>query len=300
MPLSREEVEQIAKSSAQAVLEGLHRYAVEYKEPDTVEQGLQDSMIEERTAADWYRKRAKNAADYHVDGETMALYQDIAVDEDEHYSRLNDRLQKLTKELETVSLQPVRDYWDTYLENNPLRMVFKDTDAAAFLTTMIEAAGDILREYCGKRDGGYMMEKLRYIERGAKGSHRDWVDLLATKESEKLGETRKLLEGLPVRDQITALVKSLLVSICDRTANRVEFFLNQLEPLLKSTKPKLPAGGRYLRQQGEWVYAKVGYTEMQGRKSPNGIEFVQVSSAFDQNDLDEATRMIEEFFGKAA
>lgn len=100
MGLSREEVAEIGKSSAQAVLEGLHRYAVDYKEPETVEQGLQDSMIEERTAADWYRRRAKNAADFHVDGETMALYQDIAVDEDEHYARLNARFQKLTKELE--------------------------------------------------------------------------------------------------------------------------------------------------------------------------------------------------------
>ncbi len=102
--MDKEEIEQIAKSSAQAVLEGLHRYAVDYKEPESVEQGLQDSMVEERTAADWYRKRAKNAADYHVDAETMALYQDMAVDEDEHYVRLNARLQKLTKELEEFEL----------------------------------------------------------------------------------------------------------------------------------------------------------------------------------------------------
>jgi rubrerythrin len=100
MPLSKEEIKQIAEASAQAVLESLHRYTVVYKEPETIEQGLQESMIEERTAADWYRKRAKNAADYHVDGETMALYQDIAVDEDEHYTKLNARLQELGKEVE--------------------------------------------------------------------------------------------------------------------------------------------------------------------------------------------------------
>lgn len=101
MALTREEIAEIARASAQAILEELHRYTVEYREPKTVEEGLQDSMIEERTAADWYRKRAKNAADYHVDVETTALYQDIAVDEDEHYDKLNARLQKLRAEENT-------------------------------------------------------------------------------------------------------------------------------------------------------------------------------------------------------
>jgi rubrerythrin len=105
MSLSVEEITQIAQKSAQTVLEGLHRYAVDYKEPATVEQGLQDSMVEEKTAADWYRRRAKNAADLHVDGETMALYQDIAVDEDEHYDRFQKRLQQLQGELQALKHQ---------------------------------------------------------------------------------------------------------------------------------------------------------------------------------------------------
>ena len=95
MPLSREEVEQIAKSSAQTVLEGLHRYAVAYKEPETIEQGLQDSMIEERTAADWYRKRADNASIAPIDSKTFNLYRHIAEEEDRHYDELNARLQQI-------------------------------------------------------------------------------------------------------------------------------------------------------------------------------------------------------------
>ena len=95
MPLSREEVEQIAKSSAQTVLEGLHRYTVAYKEPDSIEQGLQDSMIEERTAADWYRKRAEHAAIAPIDSKTFNLYRHIAEEEDRHYDELNARLQEV-------------------------------------------------------------------------------------------------------------------------------------------------------------------------------------------------------------
>lgn len=106
MPLSEDEIKEIAKASAQTVLEGLHRYAVAYKEPETIEQGLQDSMVEERTAADWYRNRAQNAADYYADAKTIALYQDIAVDEDEHYDRFKKRLGALQAEQPCLKIIP--------------------------------------------------------------------------------------------------------------------------------------------------------------------------------------------------
>ena len=98
MALSREEIVEIGKATAQAVLEGLHRYAVDYKEPTTVEEGLQDSMIEERTATDWYRKRAKHAASVH-DTKTAGLYFHIAVEEADHYEKFKARLSKLRGEL---------------------------------------------------------------------------------------------------------------------------------------------------------------------------------------------------------
>ena len=117
MALSREEIEQIAKSTAQSVLEGLHRYTVAYKEPETIEQGLQDSMIEERTAADWYRKRAEHAT---VRGErdqrTSALYEHIADEEDRHYDEFNARLQELSKELTPATIVLLAT-----TEGNPVR-----------------------------------------------------------------------------------------------------------------------------------------------------------------------------------
>jgi rubrerythrin len=97
LPLSREEIEQIAKSSAQTVLEGLHRYAVDYKEPETIEQGLQDSMIEESTAIDWYRKRAKHASSLQ-DPKTASVYLHIADDEADHLVDFKARLQGLAKQ----------------------------------------------------------------------------------------------------------------------------------------------------------------------------------------------------------
>ncbi len=97
MALSREEVTQIAKASAQTILEGLHRYTVEYKEPETIEQGLEDSMIEERTAANWYRKRAEHATTYR-DPQTAALYEHIAGEEDQHYDEFQNRFQGLAKQ----------------------------------------------------------------------------------------------------------------------------------------------------------------------------------------------------------
>ena len=53
-----------------------------------------------------------------------------------------------------------------------------------------------------------------------------------------------------------------------------------------------------LRQQGDWVYAKVGDTEMRGRRDPKGMEFEQVSPTSNREDLDKAVRIIEEFFGE--
>ena len=98
MGLSREEIAEIARASAQATLEELHRYTVEYREPTSVEQGLQDSIIEELTAADWYQKRAKHA-DSVGDTITRSLYYDIADEEQDHYKKLSKRLSLLRGEI---------------------------------------------------------------------------------------------------------------------------------------------------------------------------------------------------------
>jgi hypothetical protein len=49
-----------------------------------------------------------------------------------------------------------------------------------------------------------------------------------------------------------------------------------------------------LGKSPDWVYAKVGTTEMKGKKTSTGIQFEQVSPGYVQRDLDEAVKAIEE------
>jgi rubrerythrin len=97
MALSKEETEEIAQACTQKVLEGLHRYAVNYKEPQNIIEGLRESMVEEKTAADWYRRRGMDAR-LKGDTETADLYEHVAREEDEHYREFQDRVAALTGE----------------------------------------------------------------------------------------------------------------------------------------------------------------------------------------------------------
>jgi rubrerythrin len=106
MELSREEVVKIARETAQKVLEGIHRYAVNYKPPENIQEGLSDSMVEERTAADWYRRRGMDA---RLKGDEVIanLYEHVAREEDQHYQEFQERKDtlisaELGKELEQI------------------------------------------------------------------------------------------------------------------------------------------------------------------------------------------------------
>jgi rubrerythrin len=94
MALSREEVESIAQATAQRVLENLHRYAIGYDVPITIVGGLRESMVEESTAANWYRRRAVDAR-LKEDIPTAALYEHIASEEDQHYREFHQRANAL-------------------------------------------------------------------------------------------------------------------------------------------------------------------------------------------------------------
>jgi len=118
MPLSREEIEDIARATAQTVLEGLHRYALEYEDPETVEQGLQDSMIEERTAADWYRKRSEHAKGAGA-GPVSALYRHIAQEEDNHYEELRSRLEGTDIDISSVTISRNGSAKEVGKQDNP-------------------------------------------------------------------------------------------------------------------------------------------------------------------------------------
>jgi rubrerythrin len=53
-------------------------------------------MIEEKTAADWYRRRGMDAR-LKGDTETADLYEHVAKEEDEHYREFKERVDILTK-----------------------------------------------------------------------------------------------------------------------------------------------------------------------------------------------------------
>lgn len=103
MELSREEIEKIAQASAQKVLEGLHRYSVRYKEPQSIGEGLQDSMVEERTAADWYRRRGMDAR-LKGDEVTADMYEHVAREEGQHYQKFKERGDEFASVLASVKV----------------------------------------------------------------------------------------------------------------------------------------------------------------------------------------------------
>lgn len=62
----------------------------DYKPPETIEQGLQKSMVEENTAADWYRRRGMHAR-LRGDEITADLYEHVAREEDHHHQEFKER-----------------------------------------------------------------------------------------------------------------------------------------------------------------------------------------------------------------
>lgn len=55
----------------------------------------------------------------------------------------------------------------------------------------------------------------------------------------------------------------------------------------------LESGRPFPETYGEWVYTKVGDTEVRGRQEPSGVEIQHVSGQFDQTDFDAAVKIIE-------
>jgi rubrerythrin len=94
--LPEDEVVRIAQTSADELISKLARYALTYKEPVSVPEGLRESMGEELTAANWYRRRAQHAR-AHGDNKTADLYEHIARDEDGHYISLTQRFDQIPR-----------------------------------------------------------------------------------------------------------------------------------------------------------------------------------------------------------
>jgi len=176
----------------------------------------------------------------------------------------------------TPEVKGARTYWDTNLENNPLRVGNKDTDAGAFLAVKIENAGDILREYAGNKDQAYMREKFDKLSREL--TSRDWTDQLSVGEVSRLTETNALLEELPIPDETTKVIKDLITSVTTRNTKAIKANLNKLEPLIF---PKLPT-------------AEVGMPEA-GRRIPSAVGQVGIT----QEQQNEYTKRMTPFLNKA-
>jgi rubrerythrin len=102
MGLARDEIIEIARECAQQVLEDLHRYTVHYKEPENIADGLRESMVEESTAADWYRRRGMDAR-LKGDPLTAELYEHVAKEEDHHHQEFQERLTAMKAEQEKLA-----------------------------------------------------------------------------------------------------------------------------------------------------------------------------------------------------
>ena len=121
-----------------------------------------------------------------------------------------------------------RDYWDTHLENNPLRIGDIETNAAAWLSYYIEAGGDILRELAANRDAHYYGEKITRIKKSLPYL-RDWSDRLNPDEIERLNQTKRLLENMPVYTDEMVVAKELIRSIMERDVRQIATNLSLLE-----------------------------------------------------------------------
>jgi bacterioferritin (cytochrome b1) len=91
MGLSEIDIKAIASATAEKVLQDLRHYALQYKDPFTVLDGLMDSMTEEDRAVVWYRSRAANARQKQ-DPTTAELYEHIAKEEEQHHQEFKERL----------------------------------------------------------------------------------------------------------------------------------------------------------------------------------------------------------------
>ncbi len=91
MGMSKGEVEEIARVTAREVVNNLYVYKQTYQAPLTMEQGLMESMGEELTAANWYRRRAELSKAKGFP-QFARIWEEIARDEDDHYKQFSQAL----------------------------------------------------------------------------------------------------------------------------------------------------------------------------------------------------------------
>jgi hypothetical protein len=137
-----------------------------------------------------------------------------------------------------ASSERAAEYWNRHLEHNKLRTQpgGPETDAGAFLSWMLEAAGDILREASKEYpERGYMWEKWHRIKSHINDA--DWYRRFSITEAEHIIKIQELIRVLPAQDSFTLKVKALLIAISFRFVSNVERALERLKPDLEAMKP---------------------------------------------------------------
>jgi len=108
-----------------------------------------------------------------------------------------------------------RNYWDAHLEYNPLRGR-QETGVGGMIAYLIEAAGDILREYSKDyRDPGYINEKINRLRYNLNRDV-DFIGALSPNEIQWTKEIKSTLEGLPTPSPEIKHIKTLILQIINR------------------------------------------------------------------------------------
>ena len=131
-------------------------------------------------------------------------------------------------------LEEVRTYWDSNLEHNPLRG-HAETSVGAVTAWLIEAAGDIIREFCQEyRDRGYLNEKIVRLQRNLNASN--FRGELSPNDTSAIEQIVPVLEGLPTPTPEIEYVKKLISAMLRRELDEAIQHQQMLHNTLREQK----------------------------------------------------------------
>jgi len=123
--------------------------------------------------------------------------------------------------------ESARDYWDRNLEYNPLRGK-AETSVGAMIAWLMEAAGDVLREYAQDfRAPGYISEKIMRLKRNL-NNPANFQGELSEQDSAAVAQILPVLEGLPVPSQEIGQIKRLITHLLKRELDQAVSVHQQL------------------------------------------------------------------------
>ncbi len=141
-------------------------------------------------------------------------------------------LQKIAYSPYRPEFEKTLDYWNSNLENNPMRGR-AGTPVGAMIAYLIEAAGDILREYSKDyRDPAYINEKIRRLETQL-NNNANFRGSLSENEIMWISEIKSTLAGLPTPSQEIEHIKILILQIMSRELNEAKLTQQQLYSRLR-------------------------------------------------------------------